>query len=55
MQLQTDVANAQRDIDRVGLSEAGASAMEIVMQDGHFKNQMACLPVRHRSSLERRD
>ena len=32
----------QKDIDRVGLSEAGTSAMEIVMQDGHFKNQMAC-------------
>ena len=42
MELQTDVVSAQKDIDRVGLSEAGANAMEIVMQDGHFKNQMAC-------------
>lgn len=42
MNVEIDFDLTQKDIDRVGLSEAGSNAMEIVMQDGHFKNQMAC-------------
>ena len=42
MDAETELDVNQRDIDRVGLSEAGTNALEIVMQEGHFKNQMAC-------------
>lgn len=42
MDAETEFDVSQKDIDRVGLSEAGTNALEIVMQEGHFKNQMAC-------------
>ena len=42
MDAETEFDLSQKDIDRVGLSEAGTNALEIVMQEGHFKNQMAC-------------
>jgi hypothetical protein len=42
MEIETELSNSRKDIDRVGLSEAGANALEIVMQDGHFKDKIAC-------------
>lgn len=36
-----DLENEQKDTDRVGLSEEGLHALNILMADGHFKNQMA--------------
>lgn len=34
--------NLQRDTDRVGLSEEGLNALNVLMSDGNFKDRMAC-------------